>query len=200
VHRNKSVDIRARIILININVSIAIIVQRKKLNSVTLPATSRASRFKSGKRMKHYKKYPNRRLYDTEKSCYVTVEEIRKEVVDGQSITVIDSKTDKDLTRGVLLQIISEQEGEGHEPILTNRVMEQLIRFYGDSMQSLVSRYLEQSIMTFINQQEIYRKRMKTIVEVEPVALVRKALQQNMDFWTNLTNSVAAKKNSDNKD
>lgn len=150
--------------------------------------------------MKHYKKYPNRRLYDTEKSCYVTVEEIRKEVVDGQSITVIDSKTDKDLTRGVLLQIISEQEGEGHEPILTNRVMEQLIRFYGDSMQSLVSRYLEQSIMTFINQQEIYRKRMKTIVEVEPVALVRKALQQNMDFWTNLTNSVAAKKNSDNKD
>lgn len=150
--------------------------------------------------MKHYKKYPNRRLYDIEKSCYVTVEQLRKEVVDGQSIAVLDSKTDKDLTRGVLLQIISEQEGEGHEPILTNRVMEQLIRFYGDSMQSLVSRYLEQSIMTFINQQEIHRKRMKTIAEVEPVALVRKALQQNMDFWTNLTNSAAAKKERDNKD
>lgn len=150
--------------------------------------------------MKHYKKYPNRRLYDIENSCYVTVEQIRKEVVDGKSITVIDSKTDKNLTRSVLLQIISEQEGEGHEPILTNRVMEQLIRFYGDSMQSLVSRYLEQSIMTFINQQEIYRKRMKTIAEVEPVALVRKALQQNMDFWTNLTNSGATKKNTDNKD
>ncbi len=149
--------------------------------------------------MKHYKKYPNRRLYDIEQSSYVTVEQIRKEIVDGQSITVIDSKTDKNLTRSVLLQIISEQEGEGHEPILTNRVMEQLIRFYGDSMQSLVSRYIEQSIMTFIQQQEIHRKRMKSLAEVEPVAFVRKAIQQNMDFWTNLTTTGAAKKSTNKK-
>jgi polyhydroxyalkanoate synthesis repressor PhaR len=139
--------------------------------------------------MKHYKKYPNRRLYDIENSSYVTVEEIRREIAKGESIAVVDSKTAKDLTRSVLLQIISEQEGEGHEPILTNRVMEQLIRFYGDSMNSIVSRYIEQSFMTFISQQEAHRKRMKSLSEVDPAKLVRKALKQNVDFWTNLTNA-----------
>jgi len=148
--------------------------------------------------MKQYKKYPNRRLYDIENSCYVTVEEIRREIAKGESITVVDSKSAKDLTRSVLLQIISEQEGEGHEPILTNRVMEQLIRFYTGSMNSIVSRYIEQSFMTFINQQEAHRKRMKSLAEVDPAKIVRKALKQNMDFWTNLTNaSTPVKKSKD---
>ncbi len=150
--------------------------------------------------MKEYKKYPNRRLYDIEQSCYVTVEQIRQEIVEGNSINVIDSKTGKDLTRTVLLQIVSEQEGEGHAPILTNRVIEQLIRFYGDSMQSLVSRYLEQSMMTFIEQQELYRRRMKSLAEAEPVALVRKALEQNMKFWTSVATSATRTKRGKKKD
>ncbi len=104
--------------------------------------------------MREFKKYPNRRLYDIEQSRYVTVEDLRKVVLHGESISVIDSKTEKDLTRTVLLQIISEQEGEGHEPILTNRVLEQLVRFYGDTMQGVMSRYIEQSIMTFLEHQE----------------------------------------------
>jgi len=90
--------------------------------------------------MRQFKKYPNRRLYDIEESKYVTVEDIRKIILKGESITVVDSKTEKELTRTVLMQIISEQEAEGHEPILTNRVLEQLIRFYGDSMQSVFGR------------------------------------------------------------
>ena len=137
--------------------------------------------------MKLYKKYPNRRLYDIEASCYVTVDDLRAVIADGESISVVDSKTDKDLTRTVLLQVISEQEGEGHQPILTNRVLENLIRFYGESTDNLVSRYIEQSIMTFIEQQELNRKRMKHLKEAEPVAMIKKALEQNIEFWTNLS-------------
>lgn len=136
--------------------------------------------------MKNYKKYPNRRLYDIEASAYVTLEEIRQEIVSGETIEVVDSKSGKDLTRTVLMQIISEQEGDDREPLLTNRVLEQLIRFYGDSMHSLVSRYIEQSILSFIEQQEVYRKRIKSFSESEPIAMVRKALEKNIEFWTQM--------------
>ena len=140
--------------------------------------------------MREFKKYPNRRLYDIEESRYVTVEDLRKVVLQGESISVIDSKTEKDLTRIVLLQIISEQEGEGHEPILTNRVLEQLVRFYGDTMQGVMSRYIEQSIMTFLEHQERYRLRMSEFSGTEPLDLMRKALEQNMEFWNQLASST----------
>jgi polyhydroxyalkanoate synthesis repressor PhaR len=140
--------------------------------------------------MRDFKKYPNRRLYDIEESRYVTVEDLRKIVLAGESISVVDSKTDKDLTRTVLLQIISEQEGEGHEPILTNRVLEQLVRFYGDPVQGVVSRYIEQSIMTFLEHQEQYRLRMNEFSGAEPLNLMRKALEQNMEFWNKLASST----------
>jgi len=137
--------------------------------------------------MRQFKKYPNRRLYDIEESKYVTVEDIRKIILKGESIRVVDSKTEKDLTRTVLMQIISEQEAEGHEPILTNRVLEQLIRFYGDAMQSVFGKYIEQSITTFLDQQERYRRNMRDLSNVDPVGLMRSALEQNMEFWNRLT-------------
>jgi polyhydroxyalkanoate synthesis repressor PhaR len=140
--------------------------------------------------MREFKKYPNRRLYDIQESRYVTVEDLRKIVLEGEPISVVDSKTDKDLTRNVLLQIITEQEGEGHEPILTNRVLEQLIRFYGDTMQGVVSRYIEQSIMTFLEHQEKYRMRVQEFSGTEPINLMRKALEQNMEFWNKLANTT----------
>jgi len=140
--------------------------------------------------MRDFKKYPNRRLYDIEESRYVTVEDLRKIVLSGESISVVDSKTNKDLTRIVLLQIISEQEGEGHEPILTNRVLEQLVRFYGDPVQGVVSRYIEQSIMTFLEHQEQYRLRLNEFSTAEPLNLMRKALEQNMEFWNKLASST----------
>ena len=140
--------------------------------------------------MREFKKYPNRRLYDIQESRYVTVEDLRKIIIEGEPISVVDSKTDKDLTRNVLLQIITEQEGEGHEPILTNRVLEQLIRFYGDTMQGVVSRYIEQSIMTFLEHQEKYRLRVQEFSGTEPLNLMRKALEQNMEFWNKLANTT----------
>jgi polyhydroxyalkanoate synthesis repressor PhaR len=147
--------------------------------------------------MRDFKKYPNRRLYDIEESRYVTVEDLRKIVLSGESISVVDSKTDKDLTRTVLLQVISEQEGEGHEPILTNRVLEQLVRFYGDPVQGVVSRYIEQSIMTFLEHQEQYRLRLNEFSTAEPLNLMRKALEQNMEFWNNLASSTTDRNRRD---
>jgi len=140
--------------------------------------------------MREFKKYPNRRLYDITESKYVTVEDIRKIVLLGETISVVDSKSEKDLTRSVLLQIISEQEGEGHEPILTNRVLEQLIRFYGAPMQSVVSKYIEQSITTFLEHQENYRARIQGLAGNDPLAMMRKALEQNMEFWNRLATST----------
>jgi polyhydroxyalkanoate synthesis repressor PhaR len=139
--------------------------------------------------MREFKKYPNRRLYDIQESKYVTVEDIRKLVLKGEVIRVLDSKTEKDLTRSVLLQIITEQESEGHEPILTNRVLEQLIRFYGAPMQNVVSKYIEQSIKTFLEHEQNYRQRMQDFSPANPMGLMRKALEQNMEFWNRLTNS-----------
>ena len=139
--------------------------------------------------MREFKKYPNRRLYDIQESNYVTVEDIRKLVLKGEVIRVLDSKTEKDLTRSVLLQIITEQESEGHEPILTNRVLEQLIRFYGAPMQNVVSKYIEQSIKTFLEHEQNYRQRMQDFSPADPMGLMRKALEQNMEFWNRLTNS-----------
>ena len=126
--------------------------------------------------MREFKKYPNRRLYDIEESKYVTVEDIRKLVLKGEVIRVLDSKTEKDLTRSVLLQIITEQESEGHEPILTNRVLEQLIRFYGAPMQNVVSKYIEQSIKTFLEHEQNYRQRMQDFSPADTMGLMRKAL------------------------
>lgn len=80
----------------------------------------------------------------------MTVGDVRKIILLGESIHITDSTDGADITRQVLLQILSEQEAEGHEPVLTNRAVEQIIRFYGDNVGSVVSRYIEQSILTFL--------------------------------------------------
>lgn len=136
--------------------------------------------------MRILKKYPNRRLYDTQDSVYVTLEDVRQMVLANESIKVVDSKSGNDLTRAVLLQIIAEQEGEGHEPLLTNRVLQQLIRFYGDSMQGVLSRYIEQSVMIFLEQQELYQRRMRDVLNATPVKMVQKIADQNLAFWRSI--------------
>jgi len=95
------------------------------------------------------KKYPNRRLYDTEISSYITIEDVRQLIVDGEDFEVRDAKTGDDLTRTVLLQIISEQEQDG-EPILSTQLLSHIIRFYGDSMQGFMGNYLERSMQLFM--------------------------------------------------
>lgn len=129
------------------------------------------------------KKYPNRRLYDTHTSVYVTLEDVRQLILAKEAIKVLDSKTDEDITRTVLLQIISEQEVEGHEPILTNRVLEGLIRFYGQPGQGILGKYLEQSLTTFLDQQRRYQRQMQELLDKSPLKRVQKMAEQNANFW-----------------
>ncbi|MCY4563755.1 MAG: polyhydroxyalkanoate synthesis repressor PhaR [Gammaproteobacteria bacterium] len=127
--------------------------------------------------MHELKKYPNRRLYNTTESRYVTIEDVRKLIVAGESIHVVDGKGGEDITRSVLLQILAEQETEGHESVLTNRVIENLIRFYGDRMGGVVGRYIEQSIVAFLDHQDQWRTHLRQINEMNPLNLMRQAFE-----------------------
>jgi polyhydroxyalkanoate synthesis repressor PhaR len=106
------------------------------------------------------KKYANRRLYNTGTSTYVTLEDLATMVKSGEEFLVYDAKTGDDITRQVLAQIIFEQENKAGQNLLPTTFLRQLIRFYGDSMQMLVPRYLEQSIDTLTREQEKFRTQM----------------------------------------
>ena len=103
------------------------------------------------------KKYANRRLYNTETSSYVTLDDLASMVRDGRDFVVYDAKSGEDLTRSVLTQIIVEQEGKG-QSMLPTSVLRQLIGLYGDNLQSLVPRYLEAAMASFTQQQEQMRE------------------------------------------
>lgn len=134
--------------------------------------------------MRILRKYTNRRLYDTSRSCYVTLEDVKELVLSAEPFQVQDSKTGQDLTRNILMQIISEQEAEGHGTLLTNQVLQQLIRFYGDSMQGMMSQYLEQSIAAFLEHQDRIRDQMKTMMgAANPLTMMTRMADQNMAMW-----------------
>jgi polyhydroxyalkanoate synthesis repressor PhaR len=103
------------------------------------------------------KKYANRRLYNTESSSYITLDTLAEMVREGRDFVVFDAKTGDDITRGVLTQIIVEEEGKGRAMLPTG-FLRQLIGFYGDSVQNLVPRYLEQALSSFARQQEQMRQ------------------------------------------
>jgi polyhydroxyalkanoate synthesis repressor PhaR len=104
--------------------------------------------------------------------------------MNGETFQVQDSKTGQDLTRNILLQIISEQEADGGGTLLTNQVLQQLIRFYGDSMQGMMSQYLEQSISAFLEHQDRIRDQMETMMgAANPLTMMNKLTDQNMAFW-----------------
>ena len=105
------------------------------------------------------KKYANRRLYDTGTSTYVTLEDLARMVRDGQDFVVKDARTDEDITRAVLGQIIFDLEGRGQH-MLPIAFLRQLIRFYGDSMQAVLPAYLETALAAFVRNQEDLRKQM----------------------------------------
>ena len=94
------------------------------------------------------KKYPNRRLYDTETSSYITLADVKKMVLSGEDFVVRDAKTSDDLTRSILLQIILEEE-TGGVPMFSSQMLAQIIRFYGHAMQGMMGSYLEKNLQTF---------------------------------------------------
>lgn len=98
------------------------------------------------------KKYPNRRLYDTETSTYITLSDVRELVMGNAPFAVKDAKTNEDLTRSILLQIILEEESGG-APMFTEAVLANIIRFYGNAMQSFMGAYLEKNVQSFMDLQ-----------------------------------------------
>ncbi len=135
------------------------------------------------------KKYPNRRLYDTEDSRYITLADIRRLVLEKIEFVVIDKNSQQDITRNILLQVISEQEQEG-EPIMSRDFLSQIIRSYGGTMQSVVSSYLEQSLKLFMTQQQQIRDRVKGVVGVDPVGIVANMAQKNYARWKSVQDEI----------
>jgi polyhydroxyalkanoate synthesis repressor PhaR len=130
------------------------------------------------------KKYANRRLYDTSASRYVTLDHLRELVKEGRDFQVVDAKSGEDLTRGVLAQIIFEEESKG-ETLLPVEFLRQLIGFYGDSMQSMVPSYLRLSMDSFAQQQAEMRERM-TGAMGSPAAsmqMMEEATKRNMAMF-----------------
>ena len=128
--------------------------------------------------MREFKKYPNRRLYDLDASKYVTVEDVRQVILEGESIQVVDSRDEQDITRSVLLQILTEQEVGRNEPILTNRVIEQLIRLYGDAFGAVASRFIEQSLLSFLEYQSQYQSQMRRLQAANPFNAMVEAFER----------------------
>jgi polyhydroxyalkanoate synthesis repressor PhaR len=120
------------------------------------------------------KKYPNRRLYDTAASSYITLADVKQLVLDHVEFRVVDAKTNEDLTRSILLQIILEEESGG-VPMFSRDMLSQIIRFYGHAMQGMMGSYLEKNIQTFIDMQKRLQEQSKAMYGENPIF--------NSDAW-----------------
>ncbi|MBN9561250.1 MAG: polyhydroxyalkanoate synthesis repressor PhaR [Alphaproteobacteria bacterium] len=126
------------------------------------------------------KKYANRRLYNTESSSYITLDNLAEMIREGRDFVVYDAKSGEDITRGVLTQIIVEEEGKGRAMLPTG-FLRQLIGFYGGNMQNLVPRYLEQAITAFADQQRQVRETMQqTMGRMFPFGNMEEVSRQNV--------------------
>jgi polyhydroxyalkanoate synthesis repressor PhaR len=129
------------------------------------------------------KKYANRRLYNTGTSTYVTLEDLASMVKDGEDFLVYDAKSGDDITRSVLAQIIFEQENKAGQNLLPTTFLRQLIRFYGDSMQMVVPKYLEQAIASLTQEQEKFRKQISNSLSGTPFAPLEEQVRRNMELF-----------------
>ncbi|ABR89915.1 PHB accumulation regulatory domain protein [compost metagenome] len=124
------------------------------------------------------KKYPNRRLYDTQTSSYITLADVKQLVLDSEQFSVLDAKTDEDLTRSILLQIILEEEANG-SPMFSSAALSQIIRYYGHAMQGMMGSYLEKNIQAFIDIQNKLTENSKDLYEGKPFS---------PEMWTQFMN------------
>ena len=121
------------------------------------------------------KKYPNRRLYDTKTSSYITLGDVKQLVLNNEIFHVADAKTNEDLTRSILLQIILEEEAAG-SPIFTSTMLSQIIRFYGNAMQNIMGTFLEKNLQAFMDIQASFQDQGKSVVDGKQFA--------NPELWS----------------
>ena len=129
------------------------------------------------------KKYANRRLYNTGTSTYVTLEDLAVMVKSGEDFVVFDAKTGEDITRSVLAQIVSEQEGKEGQSLLPIAFLRQLIRFYGDSMQMMVPSFLEQSMQSLTSQQGKFREQITQAFGAGGFGTLDEQVRRNLEMF-----------------
>lgn len=129
------------------------------------------------------KKYPNRRLYDTEQSRYITLVNVKELVMAGIEFQVLDTNTSEDLTRTILLQIIMEEESHG-KPIFSENSLGHLIRFYGGTVQGVFGQYLEETLAAFTKQQHLFSSSNPV-----PIQNITEIAHKNMKMWADMQSS-----------
>lgn len=127
------------------------------------------------------KKYPNRRLYDTEVSSYITLEDVKKLVISNVPFRIVDARSQEDLTHSTLLQIIAEQEEQG-TPLLSTNVLHQMIKTYGNSMQGFMSQFMDEAL-------SFLQKQGTPLTPPSPLQFMQAVTEQNMDFWKKIQSS-----------
>ena len=131
--------------------------------------------------MRLIKKYPNRRLYDTQTSTYITLADVKELVLEQQEFQVVDARSGEDLTRQILMQIILEEEQEG-QPMFTPPVLAQIIRSYGGAMQGMMGSYLEKNVQAFIDIQKKLQEQSKAFYDTNKIG---------PEMWTQYVNMQA---------
>ena len=131
------------------------------------------------------KKYPNRRLYDTKESRYITLNDIRQLVIEEEDFEVIDKKTGKTITRSVLLHVIAEQEENG-DSVMSQDFLAHIIRAYNGQLPQIVRGYLEGSLRLFLEQHQKAGDTLKNLVDTEPLAAMTDLAQKNLGEWLDL--------------
>lgn len=142
------------------------------------------------------KKYPNRRLYDTAESRYITLEEVREMVLKEIPFKVIDRQSEEDITRNILLQIIMEQESGG-APLFSADVLSRFIRNYGEAAQSGFAEYLDTSLRFFSEQQKSMQEQVGKVLEGTPMDYWMKLGEQNIKAWQDMFNPGGNRKGKD---
>ncbi len=131
------------------------------------------------------KKYPNRRLYDTHQSCYITLSDVRELVMSETPFQVMDRQTGEDITRSILLQIIMEQESGG-KPLFSSDILSQFIRNYGVTTQQGFTSFLEQSMQMFNSHQHAITEQMHKALAGTPLDNWLKLSEQNLQAWNKM--------------
>jgi polyhydroxyalkanoate synthesis repressor PhaR len=135
------------------------------------------------------KKYPNRRLYDTVESRYITLADIRRLVVERIDFVVVDKKSQVDITRSILLQVIADQEQRG-DPLMSRDFLSQVIRSYGSAAQGLVGSYLEQSLRQIAGQQRELKEQLRNAPPAQVAETAAGLAERNYQRWRSVQNDI----------
>ena len=148
------------------------------------------------------KKYPNRRLYDTEDSCYIKLLEIKDMIERGIAIKVIDSNSEEEITRSILLQIILEQESN-KEPLFSTENLVNFIRYNGETSREGFIHFMDKNLNYFQEQQSTFKEQFKELTDFNPMDFWKTNTKKNMDIWKkmqdNFTSSSSTSNPSSNK-